>query len=82
MFIDAKREPTSCNSVRRAMFIEAKGEPTSCPPSGGPCKFSGANSSSYSARHGAPDEGRRRLVAASMNMALLTEGGDVSSRRL
>jgi hypothetical protein len=60
------------------MFIDARCEPY-CPPSGGPCQLSGANNSGPIAKHGPPDGGRGRLVTASINMALLTEGGDVSS---
>ena len=63
------------------MFIDAVTR-CPCPPSGGPCKVSGANNSSYSAKHGPPDGGRGHLVTASINMALLTEGADTSSRRL
>ncbi len=46
------------------------------PPSGGPCQSLKTRDALY--KHGPPGGGRARLVTASINMALLTEGEHVT----
>jgi len=60
------------------MFIDARLN-QGRPPSGGPCQ-SGKLDLLYI--HGPPDGGRAHFVTGSINMALLTEGGRISSRAL
>src|SRR5882724_43628 len=73
-------------SARRVMFIDGRRNqghpPSGVPraPSGGPCQSLKTRDALY--KHGPPGGGRARLVTASINMALLAEGGRVSSRLL